>query len=206
MERRGRREAGKDRVAPLRRLEHQGFAARRHRREVREEGRQALRRRPHRVPPVAGQRGQTRYSTEINVRELIMLGSRSGGGGGDFDGESSRRAPAAAAAEGQKPAVGGRLRGFPERAERRGRRPAVLIGASRLDSQLSAPSERPAARAAVQIRSARAGRQAAEVEKSVAAAKSCCISHLRPAAYPPSYVSLYPANRPNRRGWRVSPP
>jgi len=32
---------------------------------------------------------QTRYSTEINVRELIMLGSRAGGGGGDFDGQSS---------------------------------------------------------------------------------------------------------------------
>ena len=40
--------------------------------------------------------GQTRYSTEINVRELIMLSSRSGGGGGDFDADSSaRRAPAA---------------------------------------------------------------------------------------------------------------
>jgi single-strand DNA-binding protein len=38
--------------------------------------------------------GQTRYSTEINVRELIMLSSRSGGG--DFEGDSSaRRAPAA---------------------------------------------------------------------------------------------------------------
>ena len=30
--------------------------------------------------------GQTRYSTEINVREMIMLGG--GKGGGDFDGES----------------------------------------------------------------------------------------------------------------------
>ena len=40
--------------------------------------------------------GQTRYSTEINVRELIMLSSRSGGGGGDADTDSSaRRAPAA---------------------------------------------------------------------------------------------------------------
>ncbi len=40
--------------------------------------------------------GQTRYSTEINVRELIMLSSRSGGGGGDADADSSsRRAPAA---------------------------------------------------------------------------------------------------------------
>jgi single-strand DNA-binding protein len=38
--------------------------------------------------------GQTRYSTEINVRELIMLSPRSGGG--DFEGDASaRRAPAA---------------------------------------------------------------------------------------------------------------
>ena len=38
--------------------------------------------------------GQTRYSTEINVRELIMLSPR--GGGGDFDSESgARRTPAA---------------------------------------------------------------------------------------------------------------
>jgi single-strand DNA-binding protein len=36
---------------------------------------------------------QTRYTTEINVRELIMLGSR-GGGGGDF--ESGGSAPARA--------------------------------------------------------------------------------------------------------------
>src|ERR1700709_1753219 len=32
--------------------------------------------------------GQTRYSTEINVRELIMIGGGKGGGG-DFGGESS---------------------------------------------------------------------------------------------------------------------
>jgi single-strand DNA-binding protein len=40
---------------------------------------------------------QTRYSTEINVRELIMLGGSKGGSGSsnDFDGESApRRAPA----------------------------------------------------------------------------------------------------------------
>jgi single-strand DNA-binding protein len=42
--------------------------------------------------------GQTRYSTEINVRELIMLTSKSGGG--DFDGDSASGAarPRAAAA------------------------------------------------------------------------------------------------------------
>ena len=30
--------------------------------------------------------GQTRYTTEINVREFIMLSGKSGGGGGDYDG------------------------------------------------------------------------------------------------------------------------
>ena len=42
--------------------------------------------------------GQTRYSTEINVRELIMLGGARGGAGADIDGEGSgsrSRAPAA---------------------------------------------------------------------------------------------------------------
>jgi len=32
---------------------------------------------------------QTRYSTEINVRELIMLGGGRGAGGGDYDAESN---------------------------------------------------------------------------------------------------------------------
>ena len=43
---------------------------------------------------------QTRYSTEINVRELLMLGGGKGGGG-DFDGEGAgrNRAPAAAGAK-----------------------------------------------------------------------------------------------------------
>ena len=43
--------------------------------------------------------GQTRYSTEINVRELIMLElAQRRGGGADFEGDSSaRRAPAASA-------------------------------------------------------------------------------------------------------------
>ncbi len=58
--------------------------------------------------------GQTRYSTEINVRELIMLTSKSqSGGGGDFDGASEggsyqRRSRQPAAAERAKaPAAGG---------------------------------------------------------------------------------------------------
>jgi single-strand DNA-binding protein len=52
--------------------------------------------------------GQTRYSTEINVRELIMLGGgRAGGGGGDFDGAESSPRRAAAAAPKAKAAAGG---------------------------------------------------------------------------------------------------
>jgi single-strand DNA-binding protein len=50
---------------------------------------------------------QTRYTTEIRVRELVMLSSR--GGGGDFDGDAqpSRAArPAAAARSGAAPASG----------------------------------------------------------------------------------------------------
>jgi single-strand DNA-binding protein len=54
--------------------------------------------------------GQTRYSTEINVRELIMLSSRSGAASGDFDADSSsRRTPAAAKA---KAASGGGAEDF----------------------------------------------------------------------------------------------
>ena len=52
--------------------------------------------------------GQTRYSTEINVRELIMLGGGSGGGGGrggDAEGESRPRA--AAPQKAKAPAAGG---------------------------------------------------------------------------------------------------
>ncbi len=41
---------------------------------------------------------QTRYSTEINVRELIMLGGGRGGAGGEFDGESSGASRARAGA------------------------------------------------------------------------------------------------------------
>ena len=49
--------------------------------------------------------GQTRYSTEINVRELIMLGGSRGGG--DYDaGESSTRARATVGATKAKAASG----------------------------------------------------------------------------------------------------
>jgi single-strand DNA-binding protein len=48
--------------------------------------------------------GQTRYSTEINVRELIMLSGRSGpdgeGGGGSYGGASRPKPAAKAAAAG----------------------------------------------------------------------------------------------------------
>lgn len=42
---------------------------------------------------------QTRYVTEINVREILLLGGRGGGGGGDADGAPSR-AKAGAASKG----------------------------------------------------------------------------------------------------------
>jgi len=50
--------------------------------------------------------GQTRYTTEINVRELLMLGG-SRGGGGDFEGESSASRSRAPAAQKAKTAAGG---------------------------------------------------------------------------------------------------
>ncbi|HVB32631.1 MAG TPA: single-stranded DNA-binding protein [Gemmatimonadaceae bacterium] len=49
--------------------------------------------------------GQTRYSTEINVRELIMLSAPRGGG--DFEGEAAPRASRAPAAPKAKAAPGG---------------------------------------------------------------------------------------------------
>jgi single-strand DNA-binding protein len=48
--------------------------------------------------------GQTRYTTEIKVREMIMLGSRGGGSGGGDNGGGGRSrsaAPAAATAGGE---------------------------------------------------------------------------------------------------------
>jgi single-strand DNA-binding protein len=55
--------------------------------------------------------GQTRYSTEINVRELIMLGApRGGGGGGDSDGEggmAQRQSRAPVAQKAKAAAAGG---------------------------------------------------------------------------------------------------
>lgn len=61
--------------------------------------------------------GQTRYSTEINVRELIMLTSKSQSGAGDFDGGSDggsyRRARQPAGAERSKAAGGEEFEDFP---------------------------------------------------------------------------------------------
>ncbi len=49
--------------------------------------------------------GQTRYTTEIKVRELMLLGGRSGGGGGD---DAEGGAPRRSAAPGRaKPAAAG---------------------------------------------------------------------------------------------------
>jgi len=62
---------------------------------------------------------QTRYSTEINVRELIMLGGGSGGGGrgagGDFDAESNggTRTRSAAPAKAKSGAGGDDFEDFP---------------------------------------------------------------------------------------------
>jgi len=50
--------------------------------------------------------GQTKYSTEINVRELIMLGSGRGGSGGEFGGEGGSRAARPAAGAKAKAAAG----------------------------------------------------------------------------------------------------
>jgi single-strand DNA-binding protein len=50
---------------------------------------------------------QTRYSTEINVREMIMLGGGKGGGGGDFDSESAPRRAPSSAPKAKAPASGG---------------------------------------------------------------------------------------------------
>jgi single-strand DNA-binding protein len=53
--------------------------------------------------------GQTKYSTEINVRELIMLGSGrgGGGGGGDFGEGGARSARPAAGAKAKAGAAAG---------------------------------------------------------------------------------------------------
>ena len=59
---------------------------------------------------------QTRYSTEINVRELMMLGgARGGAGGSDFDSEGSgrSRAPATAGAKAGAASTGGDFEDFP---------------------------------------------------------------------------------------------
>jgi single stranded DNA-binding protein (ssb) len=59
---------------------------------------------------------QTRYSTEINVREMLMLGGGAGGGGrgGDFEGESSsRRSPAAAGSKAGSGSGGPEFEDFP---------------------------------------------------------------------------------------------
>jgi single-strand DNA-binding protein len=55
--------------------------------------------------------GQTRYSTEINVRELIMLGG--GRGGGDYDAESNGARSRAAAPAKAKTAAGEDFEDFP---------------------------------------------------------------------------------------------
>ena len=57
--------------------------------------------------------GQTRYSTEINVRELIMLGGGRGGSGGDYDSEDRGAAGGTGGAGRSRTAApaGGRAKG-----------------------------------------------------------------------------------------------
>lgn len=52
--------------------------------------------------------GQTRYTTEIKVREMVMLGSRAGGsGGGDAENGGARRSAAPERARSSAPAAAG---------------------------------------------------------------------------------------------------
>ena len=51
--------------------------------------------------------GQTRYSTEINVRELIMLSGPAGRSGGEMDGEAAASRPRQPAPQKAKAAAGG---------------------------------------------------------------------------------------------------
>src|SRR5262249_46321753 len=57
--------------------------------------------------------GQTRYSTEINVRELIMLGGGRGASGGDFESGAGARGASAGAAKAKAPAGGEDFEDFP---------------------------------------------------------------------------------------------
>jgi single-strand DNA-binding protein len=60
--------------------------------------------------------GQTRYTTEINVRELLMLGGPRGASGGGMDsgdGESSARPARAAAAKAGAAGAAGDFEDFP---------------------------------------------------------------------------------------------
>jgi single-strand DNA-binding protein len=50
---------------------------------------------------------QTRYTTEINVREMLMLSGRPGSGGDEADGASRSRAPARGAAAATTAGAGG---------------------------------------------------------------------------------------------------
>jgi single-strand DNA-binding protein len=56
---------------------------------------------------------QTRYSTEINVRELIMLGGARGSGGGDYDAESNGQSRSRAGATAKAKAGSDDFEDFP---------------------------------------------------------------------------------------------
>jgi single stranded DNA-binding protein len=65
--------------------------------------------------------GQTRYSTEINVRELIMLGGGSGGGvrGGELDSEAANGAAPRGSPAKAKAGGGDDFEDFPARSPTR---------------------------------------------------------------------------------------
>lgn len=58
---------------------------------------------------------QTKYVTEINMREILLLGGGKGGGGGDMDGAAPARAKSAA--KGGDTAKGGDFEEFPNALE-----------------------------------------------------------------------------------------
>jgi single-strand DNA-binding protein len=58
---------------------------------------------------------QTKYVTEINVREILLLGGGKGGGGGDMDGPAPSRAKSGA--KGGDAAKGGDFEEFPNALE-----------------------------------------------------------------------------------------
>ena len=90
----GRREAGKDRVASRRPLEQQGLHARRHRRAYCKKGDKVYVEGSIEYRSWQDREGQTRYTTEITARELILLSGAGEGAESFTPGQQGRRRPA----------------------------------------------------------------------------------------------------------------